>query len=126
MIIEPRSLQECGARMLGSRDSNTTSISAAVFGALAREWLIHIPFGAGIEEGQSVPSLQWSIVGNPDLELAHVEHQGWTARMVAEDEVGVEFDAAAVAVILNGGPGWSLAWCCGRDLCEQGASGERD
>ena len=79
----------------------TASISI-VSRALAREWLMHIPLGAGIEEGQSVASLQWPVVGKPDLELAHVQNQGWMARMVAEDEVGVEFDTAAVAVARMG------------------------
>lgn len=46
--------------------------------------------------------------------------------MVAEDEVGVEFNAAAVAVILHRSPDWSLAWRCGRHLREQGARWKRD
>ena len=70
---------------------------------------MHIPPGAGIEEGQSVPSLRWPVVNNPDLEFAHTKNHGWTARMVAEDKVGVELDTAAVAMVLNRGPAWSLA-----------------
>lgn len=121
MLIQPDLLQQCGARMLGSCYPGT-----AVSRAFAREWLMHIPLGAGIEEGQSVPSFHWSVVGDPDLEFARVENQGWTARMVAEDEVGIEFEAAAVPVILHRGPGWSLAWCGGRNLCEQAARWEGD
>ena len=59
--------------MLGSRDSPTASISI-VFRAFAGERLLHVPFGARIEESQSVPSLQCSIVGNPDFEFAHIEY----------------------------------------------------
>ena len=97
--------------MLGSRYPSTASFPI-VARALTREGFLHVPFGTGIEEGQSIPSLQWFVVGNPDLEFGHVEQQGWTARMIAEDEVGVQFDAAAIAVTLNCRPAWSFAWGC--------------
>ena len=45
--------------------------------------------------------------------------------MVAEYNFGVELDTAAVAMILDGGPGSSLACCRGRHLRKQGAGWER-
>lgn len=78
MLVEPKLLQCCRAGMLGSSYPSTAAISIKPR-ALTREGFMHIPFGAGVKEGQGVPSLQWSVVGNPDLEFAHVENQGWTA-----------------------------------------------
>ena len=63
--------------MLSSRYPSTASVSITPQ-ALTPEGLKHIPFATGIvlEEGQSIRSLQWSVVGDPDLEFAHVEKQG--------------------------------------------------
>lgn len=105
-----------------ARPANPPLTNAVAGTTKTLERLGHVPLGTGIEEGQDVAFAQRAVVHNPHLHAVHVEVQRRRARVVDEDEVGVELDVGVAAglhrrVGLGGGRG-------GGDLGEDGAGGE--
>ena len=94
--------------------------------ASALERLAHIPFRAGVEESQFITNRQRSVISDPDLEFGHVEDQAWTAGVVAENEIRVELDAAAVSTALHRCPSCMGSACRRRYACKMRSCGKRD
>lgn len=120
MGIEPIPLQNLPTQPLGPLNNTLTPLRTT--STLKR--LVHLPLGAGVEERQGVTDLQSPVVDNTHLHARHVEVQRRLARVVAEDQVGVELDVA-VAAGLHGGVGL-FPGGGGGDFGEDGAGGERD
>lgn len=68
--------------------------------AFAIERFLHIPFGTGVVESQLITNRQGPVISHPNLQLGHVKNQGWTAGVVAENEIRVKLNAAAVSIAL--------------------------
>lgn len=114
VVIEPVALQFLCGHGLGPRDPASADSFTCSAGTL--ECLIHVPLGAGVEEGEGVAGLQWPIIHDAHLHTAHIEVQGGCARVVTVDQVGIE---------LNVGVGASLhAGVCFRAGSGRGDLGE--
>lgn len=118
--VQPVSLQ-CLAFHAG-RTTDPTLALLCPAGAL--KWLIHLPLGAGVEEGERIAGLQWLVIDHAHFHAAHVEDETGRAGMVAIDKVRVEVDMA-VATYLDARVGLLGRGGAG-DLGEQGAGGEID
>ena len=68
------------------------------------EWLIHLPLGTGVKEGQGITSPQGLVVDDAHLHAGHVEDERGVARVVAEDQVGVQLDVGVAAGLDAGVP----------------------
>lgn len=69
--------------------------------AFAIERFLHIPFRTRVEESQIITNRQGPVIGDPDLQLGHVKDQGWTAGVVAENEIRVKLNATTVSAALH-------------------------
>lgn len=86
--------------------------------------LIHVPLGAGVEEGKCVADFQWLLVDHAHFHAGHIEDETGRAGMVTEDQVRVELDVA-IAAGLDAGVG-PLGRGGAGDLGEERARGEFD
>lgn len=122
VFIEPVSVQLIIGHSLGSRDPASAGSITRPAGAL--ESLVHLPLGAGVEEGESVACLEGTVVRDAHFHATHVEVQRRCAGVIAEDQVGIKLDVA-VWTRLHAGVGL-LAGCSRGDLGEEGTRGEVD
>lgn len=120
MPIQPIPIQFLGRHSLRSRDP--TSTFTRTTGTLER--LIHLPLRTGIKESQRIASLERLVVHDTHLHAGHVEDERGRARVVAVDQVRVEFDVG-VPSRLDAGVGLGARGGAG-DGGEDGARGEID
>ena len=99
MLIQPILLEQGWFDIARSRNH---AQALTVHSTLALEGLHHRPLGAGVEEAEFVTDRKRSVVSHADLEAGHVEDQGRLARMVAVNQVGVEFNTG-IGTIGHGG-----------------------
>ena len=121
MRIQPVSLQLLGRHVLCPANPAFTDIRGRTADTLER--LGHLPLGTGVEEGQDIAFGQGPVVDDPHLHGVHVKDQGRIARVVDEDQVGVELDMRVAAglhrrVRLGTGRGRG-------DLGKDGSGGQR-
>lgn len=73
VAIKPIPIQLFGGHGLGPGDPASADPVTCPAGTL--ECLVHIPLGAGVEEGERITCLQRLVVHDPHLHAAHVEDQ---------------------------------------------------
>ena len=76
VVIKPVPVQLVG-HVLGPGDPASADPVPCPAGTL--ECLVHVPLGAGVEEGEGIACLQRTVVHNTHLHAAHVENQRWRA-----------------------------------------------
>lgn len=98
--VQPVFMQHFRLHRLGPGDPAPALLRTA--GTL--EGLVHLPLGTGVEEGEGVALLQGPVIHDANLHARHVEDQRGRARVIAEDQVGIELDVG-VAAGLHAGVG---------------------
>ena len=114
MLIQPILLKQGWFDIARSRDY----AQALAAPTLALEGLRHRPLADGVEPSEFVADGKRPVINHANLEASHVEDQGGLARVVAVDQVGVEFNAG-VGTIGHGGIGGLGGGRGGGDFGEQ-------
>lgn len=73
MAIKPIPIQLFGGHGLGPGDPTSADPVPCPAGTL--ECLVHLPLGAGVEEGERITCLQRMVIHDPHFHAAHVEDQ---------------------------------------------------
>lgn len=101
MLIQPILLKQGWFDIARSRN-HTQALTT--HSTLTLEGLHHRPLGAGVKESEFVADGKRPVVRHSYLEAGHVEDQGGLARMVAVNQIRVQFNPG-VGTIGHGGIG---------------------
>ena len=100
MLIQPIPLKQSWFDIARSRDY----AQALAAPTLALEGLRHRPLADGVEPSEFVADGKRPVINHANLEASHVEDQGGLARMVAVNQIRVQFNPG-VGTIGHGGIG---------------------
>ena len=94
--------------------------------AFAIERFLHIPFRTGVEESQVITNRQGPVISHPDLQFGHVKDQAWTAGVVAENEIRVKLNGAALSTALYRSLRRVGSWSRRRHACKMRSRRQRN